>query len=149
MLEDAPTLYSRRWMTTSTPDLAFATDDLSPKLTRTVLDLLGGSDHRSFKLSINLHFKPPKSKTAPRWNYKKANWEKYMGLTDKYTKSLKEDSNIDRVNGKLNKALLKAAAETIPRGARKNCKTYWTEELQALEDEDTEESIDRQRETAG
>ena len=137
MPEDTPTLYSRRWMTTSTPDLAFATDDLSPKLTRTVLDPLGGSDHRPVKLSINLHFKPPESKTVPRWNYKKANWEKYMGLTDKYTKSLKEDSNIDRVNGKLNKALLKAAAETIPRGARKNYKPYWTEELQALEDEVT------------
>ena len=60
-----------------------------------------------------------------------------MGLTNKYTKSVKEDSNIDRVNGKLNKALLKAAAETIPRGARKNYKPYWTEELQALEDEVT------------
>ena len=82
MPEDTPTLYSRRWMTTSTPDLAFATDDLSPKLTRTVLDPLGGSDHRPVKLSINLHFKPPESKTVPRWNYKKANWEKYMGLTD-------------------------------------------------------------------
>ena len=61
-----------------------------------------------------------------------------MGLSDKYTKSLKEDSNIDRVNGKLNKALLKAAAENIPRGARKHYKPYWTEELQlALEDEVT------------
>ena len=35
MPEDTPTFYSRRWMTTSTPDLAFATDDLSPKLTST------------------------------------------------------------------------------------------------------------------
>ena len=137
MPEDTPTLYSRRWMTTSAPDLAFATADLSPKLTRTVLHPLGGSDHRPVKLSINLHFKPPESKTVPRWNYKKANWEKYMGLTDKYTKSLKEDSNIDRVNDKLNKALLKADAETTPRGARKNYKPYWTEELQALEDEVT------------
>ncbi|KAK3802135.1 hypothetical protein RRG08_050021 [Elysia crispata] len=59
MPEDTPTFYSRRWMTTSTPDLTFATDDLSPKLTRTVLDPLGGSDHRPVKLSINLHFKPP------------------------------------------------------------------------------------------
>jgi hypothetical protein len=33
-----------------------------------------------------------------------------------------------------NQALLTAAKESIPRGARKNYKPYWTEELQELDD---------------
>ena len=34
----------------------------------------------------------------------------------------------------LKRAILKAAKETIPRGARRNYTPYWTEELQQLED---------------
>ena len=33
-----------------------------------------------------------------------------------------------------NQAVIKAAQESIPRGARKNYKPYWTEELQQQED---------------
>jgi len=134
--EDPPTFFSRRWLTTSTPDLAFATDDVSKKTTRHVLSQLGGSDHRPVKLSINLNYKPHNSKSVPRWNYKKADWEAYAALTDLYTKRLRTgDQNINRVTTTFNQAIIKAASETIPRGARKNYRPYWTEELQALEDE--------------
>ncbi|GFS03617.1 hypothetical protein ElyMa_006475400 [Elysia marginata] len=44
--EDPPNFYSRSWMTTSTPDLAFATEDIALKTTRQVMDQLGGSDHK-------------------------------------------------------------------------------------------------------
>ena len=136
--DDMPTFYSRRWMTTTTPDLAFASGDLSSKTARTVLDPLGGSDHRPIKLSINLNYSPPDSKTFPRWNYNKANWTNFKTLSDQYTKNIKtEDQNLDRVTGKFNKAILKAAAESIPRGARYNYKPYWTDELQKQEDEAT------------
>ena len=70
--EDPPNFYSRRWRSTSTPDLAFATADLSKKTTRRVLNQLGGSDHRPVKLVINLQYRPQNSKTFPRWNYKRA-----------------------------------------------------------------------------
>ena len=63
--EDPPTFYSRRWRTTSTPDLAFATDDLSKKTTRRVLNQLGGSDHRPVKLAVNSQYRPQNSKTFP------------------------------------------------------------------------------------
>ena len=136
MPDDTPTFYSRRWLSTTTPDLAFATDDLCTKTTRTVLDPLGGSDHRPVKLSINLNYKPPDSKTFPRWNYKKADWGKFKRLTDKFSKSIKPaDQNINRATTNFQKALLQAATESIPRGARKNYKPYWTEELQDLEDQ--------------
>lgn len=134
--EDPPTFFSRRWLTTSTPDLAFATDDLSKKTTRGVLSQLGGSDHRPVKLAINLQYRPQNSTTFPRWNYKKADWNMFANLTDFYTRGLKtDDLNINRVTRNFNQAILKAASETIPRGARKNYRPYWTEELQELEDE--------------
>ena len=134
--EDPPTFFSRRWLSTSTPDLSFATDDISKKTTRGVLHQLGGSDHRPVKLAIKLHYKPQSSKTFPRWNYKKADWEMFGNLTDLYTKGLRTaDRNINRVTDTFNTAILKAAAETIPRGARKNYRPYWTEELQEMEDE--------------
>ena len=52
--EDPPTFFSRPWISTSTPDLAFTTDDLSQKTSWTVLSQLAGSDHRPVLLAINL-----------------------------------------------------------------------------------------------
>jgi len=49
---DTPTFYSRRWHTTTTPDLAFCTDDVHKNISRKVCDQLGGSDHRPVILSI-------------------------------------------------------------------------------------------------
>ena len=42
---DQDTFYSRRWHTTTTPDLAFCTEDVHKRLNRKVNDQLGGSDH--------------------------------------------------------------------------------------------------------
>ena len=137
--DDEPTFYSRRWMTTSTPDLAFATNDLYVRTTRTVLKQLGGSDHKPIKLSIDLNVQVPQAKCFPRWNYKKADWTLFESLTDVYTKSIntrQKDSN--KMVQQFTTAALKAASETIPRGARKEYKPYWTEELQDLEDKVTE-----------
>ncbi|GFS14067.1 RNA-directed DNA polymerase from mobile element jockey [Elysia marginata] len=51
-LEDQDTFYTRRWRTTSTPDLDFATDDIAKCTTCTVQDQLAGSDHRSIMLTV-------------------------------------------------------------------------------------------------
>ena len=134
--EDAPTFYSRRWLTTSSPDLAFATENLARKTNRTVLNQLGGSDHRPVLLSLDLDYKPSEPKCFPRWNYKKANWTKFSINTDEA--ALKINNKQDHINKKMknfNDAILGAAKSAIPRGARKNYKPYWTEELQKLEDE--------------
>ena len=134
--EDPPTFFSRRWISTSTPDLAFATEDISKKTTRKVLSQLANSDHRPVLLAINLQFKPENPKTFPRWNYRKADWERFSHLSDEYCKKVKtNDYNINRANRELTQCILKTASKTIPRGARKNYRPYWTEELQTLEDE--------------
>ena len=70
--EDPPTFYSRRWHSTSTPDLAFCTGDLHGHIRRDVGDQLGGSDHRPVFLTLDI--KVSTASTSPRWNYKKADW---------------------------------------------------------------------------
>ena len=82
--EDPPTFFSQRWISTSTPDLAFAAEDLSRKTSRKVLSQLAGSDHRPVLLAINLQYRPSNPKTFPRWNYKKADWEMFSRLTNEY-----------------------------------------------------------------
>ncbi|PVD27011.1 hypothetical protein C0Q70_12161 [Pomacea canaliculata] len=133
--EDPPIYFSRRWVSSTTPDLAFATDDLSKKTTRGVQNQLGGSDHRPVKLAINLQYRPQDSKTFPRWNYKKANWDTFVSLSDQYTKGIRvADQKHQPCIDAFNKAIFKAASETIPRGARKNY-SHIDRKLQELEDE--------------
>ena len=137
--EDPPTFFSRRWLTTTTPDLAFATEDLSKKATRTVKGQLGGSDHKPVIIFLDLHFKPQEAKTFPRWNYKKADWERFSALVDQYSERIcNKQHHLNQRVKDVNQVILKAATETIPRGARKNYRPYWTEELQQLEEEVTE-----------
>ena len=87
--DDPPTFYSRRWMTTSTPDLAFASGSLANKIQRNVTIQLGGNDHRPELLTMDLEWKQKDEKTIPRWNHKKANWNLFSQLTNKYSKMIK------------------------------------------------------------
>ena len=136
--EDPPTFFSRRWISTSTPDLAFATEDLSRKTSRKALCQLAGSDHRPVLMAINLQYRPSNPKTFPRWIYKKADWEMFSRLTNEYRKTVKADHfNINKATDNFNQSIMRAASETILRGARKNYRPNWTEELQGLEDEVT------------
>ena len=129
--EDPPTFFSRRWISMSTLDLAFATEDLSRKTNRKVLSQLAGSDHRTVLLAVNLQYRPSNPKTFPRWNYKKADWEMFSCLTNEYCNTVKADHfNINKATDSFNQSILRAASETIPRGARKNYRPYWTEELE-------------------
>ena len=53
--DDQDTFFSRRWRTTSTPDLGFATDDIAKCTTRTVQDQLAGSDHRPVMFTVEFN----------------------------------------------------------------------------------------------
>ena len=86
--EDPPTFFSRRWISTSTPDLAFATEDLSRKNNRKVLSQLAGSNHRPVLLAINLQYRPSNPKTFPRcrdvvWPRPSANRRKLLKMAEK------------------------------------------------------------------
>ena len=134
MNEDDPdTYFSRAWKTTSNPDLALMTDDLTGVSTRKVLNQLAGSDHRPILIEItespNDNARPP----PPRWNYKKAKWDEFSYLTDKYTQNIHcRSKKIDETTKEFTLAILRAATDTIPRGSRANYCPGWTDKLDAL-----------------
>ena len=140
---DHPTFYSRRWHSTTTPDLALCTDDVHKNITRTVGPQLGGSDHRPVLLSLDRD--PPSiSSQPPRWNYKKAKWSAFSIRTNELAGKIEtNDRNINNVVKDFNACVLKAAKETIPKGVRKNYTPFWTEDLQTAE-----EKLNKAREKA-
>ena len=60
-----------------------------------------------------------------------ANWEHFPQSVNQFTQKINNKRQNQNTKIKaFNQAVLKAAQESIPRGARKNYKPYWTEELQ-------------------
>ena len=80
--EDPPTFFSRRWISTSAPDLSRKKKNKNQQQqnNRKVLSQLAGSDRRPVLLAINLQYRPSNPKTFPRWIYKKADWEMFSRL---------------------------------------------------------------------
>lgn len=93
--DDKPTCLSRAWKTTSTPDLAIATEDIHKICDRSVADQLGGSDHLPVLLKLSLLEQAPTTRKEPSWNYKKANWETIKGLTDLLCQGISINSTQD------------------------------------------------------
>ena len=123
-------------MTTSTPDLAFATDKTSKGRKREVLVQLATSDHRPILISLETILTPIENSTLPRWNYKKANWNLYAQLTDEYVSHINCKTNrTNKSYTDFSQALLKAAKQSIPRGARKNYIPNWSQHLEHLHSE--------------
>ena len=80
----------------------------------------------------------------PRWNYKKANQNKFQVGTDELTKDIRtEGKNTNNVVKIFNASILKAAKESIPRGVRKDYKPYWCDEIKK-----THDTLTRAREEA-
>jgi len=129
---DPPTFYSRVWHTTSSPDLAIATDDIQKITEREVCSQLGGSDHRPVILTIQRQVNR-EGKLPPSWNYKKANWDLFKKLTDSNASNIQVSKlNVDKASNLLTTAVLNAAHKSIPRGCRKDYKPFWNEELDDL-----------------
>ena len=130
---DQPTFYSRRWHTTSTPDIALCTEDLHGSIRREVDEQLGGNNHRPVFLQLNLGSST--EATFPRWNYKNANWTFFKHRTSTLSMDITVQSrDINMVAKDFNSSILKAAQETIPRGSRRNYRPYWSQTLQDLQD---------------
>ena len=132
-----PTYLSRSWKTTSTPDIAIATDGIHKVCQRQVMDQLGGSDHRPSIYTLNVQAPKPSQYNGPSWNYKKANWHIFTELTDKLCQEadIQASRGINDNVSRFTKAILQAAKRAIPRGWRKNYKHYWSRNLQKLHDQ--------------
>jgi hypothetical protein len=130
--EDPPSFYSRVWHTTSSPDLAVATDGIQKITERQVCAQLGGSDHRPIILTVQRHV-GGEGRLPPSWNYKKADWGLFRKLTDESTSNIKVAGlDVDKAASLFTSTVLSAAHKAIPRGRRRDYKPFWNEELEHL-----------------
>ena len=132
--DEPPTFFHRGWRTCSTPDLAFCSEDVHKGIKREVGSQLGGSDHRPVFLTIESNAIPIDC-PRPRWNYKRAKWSLFSIRANELTKDIRvQGRNENSVVKEWTQGILKAAKETIPRGARRDYKPFWSDDLQVLED---------------
>ena len=141
---DPPTFYSRVWKTTSTPDIAIATDNIQKIAKREVSEQLRGSDHKPVILTLAKQVNTSAGKMPPSWNYMKADWKRFRELTDIYTNSITFYKHSDNKNA-FNSALLKAAKKSIPRGRRHDYKSYWNSTLEKIHKELSEAREEMER----
>ena len=133
---DPPTFYSKVWKTTSTPDIAIATDNIQKTAKREVSEQLGGSDHKPVILTLAKQVNTSAGKMPPSWNYKKADWKRFRELTDIYTKLITFSKHSVSKNAfNFNSAVLKATKESIPRGRWHDYKPYWNSTLEKIHKE--------------
>ena len=134
-VDDPPTFFHRGWRKCSTPDLAFCSEDIHRGIKREVGTQLGGSDHKPVFITMESNVIPIDS-PQPRWNYKKAMWSLFSIRANELTKDIRvQGRNENTVVKEWTQGILKAAKETIPRGARRDYKPFWSDELQVLEDD--------------
>ena len=133
--DDTPTFFHRGWRKCSTPDLAFCSEDIHRGIKREVGTQLGGSDHKPVFITVESNVIPIDS-PKPRWNYKKAKWSLFSIRANELTKNIRvQGRNENIVVKEWTQGILKAAKETIPRGARRDYKPFWSDDLQVLEDD--------------
>ena len=134
---DQATFWSRTWKKSSTPDLAFATEELEKKTTRKVMDQLGGSDHRPVLLKVHDEGCARSYCKEPSWNYRKANWTKFEKLTTTFCqkKGATNSDDLDTNVKRFTEAILEAAKWSIPQGRRQDYKPYWSETMEKVENE--------------
>jgi hypothetical protein len=83
---------------------------------------------------IDFNLNNPHHTPIPRWNYKRADWTKFVAESEVLCgKIYFQKKSMGETAEAFTKAILHAAQESIPQGARKDYKPYWTQELQDLE----------------
>ena len=120
--KQSPTFFSGRWKRGTNPDLTLCSnaDGAIPMIE--VLNPFPRSQHRP-----SLIFNPPilpfvKSRSIPRWNFPKVDWDKFRLLTDKCADNLPTPTkdNLNLAYSEFTTLLKAAAKDSIPRGYRKS-----------------------------
>ena len=125
--ESKETLLHRAHLTLHRPDLTILSADLENTCQIEVLDDIG-SDHRPILISIVTTSKTKPDRRA-RWNFRKANWSNYKELSDQLLCSIEEEGT-EQFNEAFVAAILKASAQSIPRGSVQHYKPFWTPTLE-------------------
>lgn len=130
--KDHQSFQSRIWDGVYNPDLCFvSTDDYGNALPsiRSVYHRFPRSQHRPVFLQVGIQIPTIQSMPIARWNFRKANWQKYRDSIDKNIRWFKPDvKNFKRFSG----VILSSAKRAIPRGFRKNYIPTWSPECENL-----------------
>ena len=124
-----PTLLHKAHGTLHRPDLTLVSADIHKICNVEVLKDIG-SDHLPILTSFDMG-KQPKSRRRSRWNFRKADWQRFRRELDSdldipFMDTLDENE----ANEYVTKAILKAAKSAIPRGSVKNYSPFWNEDLE-------------------
>ena len=112
----------------SAPDLAIVGDSLAGRSAWTVLEDIG-TDHLPILTVVRDGVKrKDEVRAPPRWKVRRADWELFAarireGMADC------EEGPAEALTKRFTKAVLKAAAEAVPRGHHKGAKAWWNAEV--------------------
>ena len=133
--KDAASFHSGRWNTGTSPDLAFASVGPDSRLPdRCVLEKFPRSQHRPSLITPPRFALPVPSKPVKRWNFRKANWNRYCTLTNTFTKELLSpcSPDVDQAYQDFCRLIMTAARKSIPRGCRRTYFPCWDKECERL-----------------
>ena len=115
--KDSSSFMSARWRKGYNPDLVFVSSQHFLCFEKTIADPIPRSQHRPVIVNIRPTVRAMESKSVPRFNFKKANWQQFeKDLDTKITpiEPLPENYEI------FQKLVWKVAKDHIPRGCRKH-----------------------------
>lgn len=106
---------SGRWKRGFNPDIGFVSQNIAALTSKKVLDPIPHTQHRPISLEINAAIRPQSVAFRRRFNFRKANWEKFTADLDSAITSIDATPS-----GYVNfvDALRRVSRKTIPRGCR-------------------------------
>lgn len=130
--KDKGTFRSAAWNTETNPDLCFVTQDPQNRpvtVSRRVLNDFPHTQHRPIILEVGIKIPVIHSTPRPRWNLRKADWDKFAAQLDGIVRWIPPKStNYDRFT----KAVISTAKRSVPRGFRKEYIPGWNSETEEL-----------------
>ena len=128
--KETASFFSRRWNVDTNLDLAFASLSQDSR----VLGKFPRSQHRPSLITPPRFKVPAHSDPVKRWNFRKADWQRFCLLTRESAKGLPppETPDIERAYQDFCESLLSVAKQYILRGRRKNYVTCWDQEYETL-----------------
>jgi len=125
---------SARWNSGTNPDVTFSTLIRGTISTREVFEQFPHSQHRPSLIRTMPLISFTRSAPIPRWNFRKADWERYKDLTNNLADSLPTPRmhNINFAYKQFTQTLKTVAKQTILKGFRKSYIPTWDEECSRL-----------------
>ena len=127
--KDHPSFFSGRHKKWSNPDLSFVPNVSAHNCERIVLDKFPKSGHCPIIIGTNTSVKI-KSLNKKRWNFRKANWDKFTSLTDTLSQDLPPPTGKSEAYSAFTTMLSTAAKSSIPRGRRSQYIPCWDDECE-------------------